>query len=1517
MSVLLIAALLMTIFPLGAFAAEGDITFSVTCTGVPVPEAAISYAVVVTDAGVEATAPDASLYSTTTADNSGIAVANIGENAQYLSDPTKTVTLFWSASADDCETLSGRTVLTEDITEIPVALNAALLKTAKITIVAPENGTLTVKNGNEVLASGAEVEVGTTLRITAAANNNFTLKAVTANGVELTKTGNSYAVEITKDTEIAAEIGCKITTTDSNNGAVSLVVGGTESKEIFAEAGQMITVRVSPTDGYYYQELRFSSADQASIVGSPVENDDSYDITIQVFGNCNVSATFSNSEPATLGKQVTIQLNDPALGVEKSDHLFVIYPHGSVSISPNAEYGASRVKVNGQKGNPISYDSSVLINSVAVMYKAEDEFFGSWHKVRGIDLNTPLYIVLDDDAPEFTENTMIPDVLSDSSKITWEVADKAEIISNNIKVEGGFSGIKEVSYSVLPIVEEGAEIPEAMTSIEDQVLYSCEDVSDAQGIVESGDEFPAISLAGLPEGNYKLIVDVEDFAGNKSTSFNYFQIDNSDPKISYNEVAPVDGAYYAATDKDPYKVTISINDNNPNIQSLYEAVTAEGAILAFNSNGTPADIVPGIVIDEENSTVTLSFAPGYRYEIGAISCKDLAGNDSNSLDPISFTVDGTQPGGTIFIKEGDLWGDITTALTFGLVYPEKQWEITLNYSDDFGIESVSYAKLSSKEAEKAFNGEFDFASAKWENVSLKDHPEDYIFTVDQDDAFVLVMRLVDKAGNISYTFSNGLIVVDNSSPIPPNDSELSVIAKIDTEPVNKQKALYNDSVSITIFANEANVDDNKYSGIMSVSYEITNEGGETGKDDSKTLELASWKLEKEAVEDSADIVTSSIVQPTGNKSAGALYIPDPSPSADGRIKSIKGTLTIDKKDYPDNDLSIKIYVTDIAGNKAECPEIKLTIDTVAPVVSVKLDPQASSTPNNYYKESRTAKITFNDRNFNQLNTSIVVKKNGSNYSPTISWNGQEATIKFADDGDYVIESISTVDNAKWSTILTKDAVNMPNSYDGAEGMGNRFTIDKTPPKILVSYDNDAVANGKYFNAPRTATIRIEEHNFDRSLIQFTPAYNTISWVDSGDIHTATIPFNEDGEYELHVTGSDKAGNSTEVAYTGAAPEAFVIDTTYEDMITLSGVDDGAAYQYADTVIPEVGISDTNLDTYEVTLVGEQRGQTIDLSKQAQELIERNGNDVTAVLDLFEADRELDGIYTLTVKSADLAGNEDEETITFTVNRFGSVYAYDDTVKDLIANGGKFTQSVDNDLTFTIYNASPINEDDISVVVTRDGRPVEAPFTVERIDDGNGWYSYRVILDKGAFAEDGIYAVSVTSTDDANNTVENTEDNSDGSIKFYVDTTAPQLTSAPGLEKSIVNATKLEVTYTVYDTIGLASVQVLVDGEVVDTATEFDDASNYKGTFVLNEKSSEQHIRFILTDKAGNVTDSDAKGFKVAYDLERDVTVSTNLFVRWYANKGLFWGSTGSVVGLAAAVAAIAAAKKKKKEKSAV
>lgn len=140
---------------------------------------------------------------------------------------------------------------------------------------------------------------------------------------------------------------------------------------------------------------------------------------------------------------------------------------------------------------------------------------------------------------------------------------------------------------------------------------------------------------------------------------------------------------------------------------------------------------------------------------------------------------------------------------------------------------------------------------------------------------------------------------------------------------------------------------------------------------------------------------------------------------------------------------------------------------------------------------------------------------------------------FGEDGDYEFDPIEIYDVAR--------------NKSNTENV-EKFTIDATAPVIDVTYDNDSASTGVFYDASRTATITVTEHSFDSDLFEVfvsakggkqgmaTPTASP--WTNSGDKHTCTVSFNEDGIYALGVYGEDMAGNAASPYDSGT----FIIDT---------------------------------------------------------------------------------------------------------------------------------------------------------------------------------------------------------------------------------------------------------------------------------------------------------------------------------------------------------------------------------------
>ena len=140
--------------------------------------------------------------------------------------------------------------------------------------------------------------------------------------------------------------------------------------------------------------------------------------------------------------------------------------------------------------------------------------------------------------------------------------------------------------------------------------------------------------------------------------------------------------------------------------------------------------------------------------------------------------------------------------------------------------------------------------------------------------------------------------------------------------------------------------------------------------------------------------------------------------------------------------------------------------------------------------------------------------------------------------------------------------------------------------------------------------------------------------------------------------------------------------------TINGEEaDGKAFK--DDILLEFSFEDINFESYEITLLRTNYGnKNVNVTDEfISDHIKVNETGVSAIVDTFEKVTENDGIYNIKVSFTDKAGHYAEKSAKFTVNRYGSVYEYNDYLISLIADGGAYTQKVDEDLVITEYNAS--------------------------------------------------------------------------------------------------------------------------------------------------------------------------------------------------------------------------------------
>ncbi len=521
----------------------------------------------------------------------------------------------------------------------------------------------------------------------------------------------------------------------------------------------------------------------------------------------------------------------------------------------------------------------------------------------------------------------------------------------------------------------------------------------------------------------------------------------------------------------------------------------------------------------------------------------------------------------------------------------------------------------------------------------------------------------------------------------------------------------------------------------------------------------------------------------------------------------------------------------------------------------------------------------------------------------------------------------------------------------------RIVVDNIAPTAKVEYNEatNVVGDISYYNGDINATVTITEANFYKNDVQVMVSKDgaaatavTPEWTDSSvDVHVGTFTLKEDGDYIITINYKDKSSNEM-ASYTS---KQMTIDTKIEvPTYTVNGVvkkDEGGAYKGDATI--GFNFEDQNFDTKTIKLTRTRFDKVEDVTDK---FIKVNDNDKGGSGSFnIPSEVDNDGIYVLKIEMADKAKHTTESQIKFTINRFGSVYEYNKALVDLIDGGGQFVKSVKEDLVITEYNADRILADTLNILVTRDGETVDVDFASNpeninaqvAISEG-GWYKYVYTIKAATFEKDGVYKISLTSKYGADDSAENEstsvpENSLDeqgnailDTMSFTVDSVAPEIRNIVNLDKAIADKDKivdgkLSVKYTIVDVGGLKTIEVIVNGETVKslTAEEIgDDLYNFTGEFDLAEQdgTSAHKVQIKVTDLAGNVTDTNSDDFQKVHSEDNEdstyvffneVTVSRNFFVRWYANKALYWGTIGGVVVLAGAICGFIAYKRKKKE----
>jgi hypothetical protein len=280
------------------------------------------------------------------------------------------------------------------------------------------------------------------------------------------------------------------------------------------------------------------------------------------------------------------------------------------------------------------------------------------------------------------------------------------------------------------------------------------------------------------------------------------------------------------------------------------------------------------------------------------------------------------------------------------------------------------------------------------------------------------------------------------------------------------------------------------------------------------------------------------------------------------------------------------------------------------------------------------------------------------------------------------------------------------------------------------------------------------------------------------------------------------------------------------------------------------------DSISITLEGAKRGKNLPFDGQFNETPE--GLDY--VFDNFPARKSYDDIYTIKASVKDNADNQLDTELTFSVNRFGSTFEFDEASRKL---ADKYISS-EQDIVLTEYNVDKHSED-CGVFITKDSEMIELregrDYSIEHTGGNGEWSVYKYTIYASNFGSDARYTVSVHTVDEAGNINISDSDKKKAELSFCVDKTKPLCIPLNLSENSAYKGESYTAHLSVTDNIDLKAVEIFLNGDKIGSRIDNDEC-----TFDIPNSARSQDIRVILTDMADN---------EIEYNY-RNVLVTTNV-----------------------------------------
>lgn len=847
-----------------------------------------------------------------------------------------------------------------------------------------------------------------------------------------------------------------------------------------------------------------------------------------------------------------------------------------------------------------------------------------------------------------------------------------------------------------------------------------------------------------------------------------------------------------------------------------EAFDIEKTVIIPNSASVFIDGLDGSIIREDEFVVEIPLISEANYNI-PINCVDLAGNEM-SFNTQYVTIDKQKPELELSYEMSEsTYRDVINYKDLGFLFADHKISITASSKDQTaGIYQIGFLVTDENGKESMDTYEFEAAASGSYTMVLPLSGDDFKGTVKAE--------VLDWA---NHKMEKSLAYIIESDSKHENTKDIALNTYTAPSRVVNGKNYYNTDIKLNVSFKDS------YSGLKNLEYTIG--------DLSKSIDYAKKagnSLENEAKEEITYEYSEDIILSAASNNQ--------------------------------NDVPIQMSFTDNAGHKETFADV-YQIDMTVPIIEVEYD---VNNPENqsYYASARKAIVTIQERNFDENDVNFIIT-NTDGVMPLIGeWKHEEkgdesrhsCEILFSEDGDYTF------------TVEFQDMAGNKAEYQRVD----EFTIDQTFPILTVSYDNSDGKNEHYYAKSRIATIDIEEHNFDASLIEVVitaektqAAVPVLSaWHQQGDHYIATVQFLADAEYSFGISGKDLAGNSLE-AY---EQDYFIIDQTVPELEITNILDRSANNG---EVKATIRYSDINYDTtgVEILFTGYQNGV-----QNIKQIRSQSGDTVEIQLEDFPYTKEMDDMYSMEVYVQDKAGNHNEANILFSVNRFGSVYTFDKETENLLQT---YYTKQEQDMIITETNVDTLEFQKITCNYNGNLSVLEfgKDYTVKESGTQESWKQYTYEIAKQNFQEEGIYILTIYSEDRAKNISDNYSKGK--KVEFVVDKTKPSILISGVEHEMQYRENSREVTLDIQDNLQLKQVEVMINDEKLVYTKEELQEKNGRLTILLGSKNHWQTMYVKAIDAAGNQTDSEKLQF----------LITANIFVQFVMNTRLLSETVSGMV----------------------